>query len=540
MRKTKNQFLLFGFASKNSWRGGLIIGLVAAGLMLMQGFAYLATYPTLDERVAFAATMVNNPAIKMLYGEPVAVETAPGYMVFRTGAILALVAAIWGLMVATKRFRGTEENGQTELLMSGPFVRRQFAVETMAGIGVGVAAAYAIFTFLIGISGANANMNYDWGAAVFAGMGIFGGAAVFAALGALTSQLANGRRRATLIGVTAIVILFIMRCAGNAVDSLYWLKNFTPFGWIDKLHPLTESQPIWLVPLAIAGVIFAGGAVWICKYRDLGEGILKAREKAKSHLKTVSNNFVFTLRQMLPILTMWSTCVIFVAMLMVVLALTASDAAASSPTLIDATNALVGDSSAGMAIEFMSIGTMMIAVFLAIAVANILGQAKNEEIDGRAENMLVRRVSRVGWLASRTIVFAIAAVVVTIIANVAMWAISQYNGVNLDFAKTVWGGLNIIGPVVLALGIGVLAYGIWPRIAAWVLYVWVVYSFFLSMISSVAKFPGWLNDTSLVKWISLTPAASANWKWFGVTLAIGVAAFAAGLILFARRDIQTD
>lgn len=536
----RNKFLLFHFAARRSWRGGLIVGLLAAGLMLMQGFAYLATYPTIGERVAFAETMINNPAIKMLYGEPVAVETPPGYMIFRTGAILALIAALWGLMTATKQFRGAEDSGQTELLMSGPFVRRQYALETMGGVGVGVLVGYLVFATLLGLAGMNAEMNYSWGAAFFAGMGIFGGAAVFAAFGALVSQLANNRQRATLIGVVSIVILFVMRCAGNAVESLSWLKYFTPFGWIDKLHPLTDLHAMWLVPLIGLGLLFAGITVWICAYRDLGEGILRARDHAKSRLATVRNNFIFTVRQMWPILLAWSACVIFVAILMATLGQTAKEAAASSPALIDAVDNLSGGSGAEMVVEFISIGTMMMAVFLAVMAANVLGRARAEEIEGHAENLLVRRVSRASWLVSRMVIFAAVAVLIALFANLAMYIISHFSNINLDFANTVWGGMNIIGPVIFALGVGVLIYGIWPRIASWVLYIWVIYSFFLSMITSVAKFPEWLNNTSLLKWISLTPAADANWRWFFATLILGVIFAGVGIYLFAKRDVKTD
>ena len=61
------------------------------------------------------------------------------------------------------------------------------------------------------------------------------------------------------------------------------------------------------------------------------------------------------------------------------------------------------------------------------------------------------------------------------------------------------------------LGVGALAFGLWPRAAVAVAYGLVVWSFLVETLASVIGSNHWLLDTSLLLHIAPVPAADPNW-----------------------------
>ena len=87
------------------------------------------------------------------------------------------------------------------------------------------------------------------------------------------------------------------------------------------------------------------------------------------------------------------------------------------------------------------------------------------------------------------------------------------------------------------LGIGALAYGLWPRGAIGVAYGLVVWSFLVETIASIFDSNHWLRDTSPFLHITPAPAADPNWIAGGWLVVLGLLAAAVGVTAFARRDL---
>ena len=88
-------------------------------------------------------------------------------------------------------------------------------------------------------------------------------------------------------------------------------------------------------------------------------------------------------------------------------------------------------------------------------------------------------------------------------------AASQNTGVR--FGDLMQAGLNVAPPAVFVLGIGGLAFGLWPRGAIGVTYGLVVWSFLVETIASVFNSNHWLRDMSPLLHITPAPAADPNW-----------------------------
>jgi ABC-2 type transport system permease protein len=123
------------------------------------------------------------------------------------------------------------------------------------------------------------------------------------------------------------------------------------------------------------------------------------------------------------------------------------------------------------------------------------------------------------------------------LAGVAAWVGAASQGADIGFGELLGAGLNVSPPAVFVLGIGCLAYGLWPRGAIGVAYGLVAWSFLVETISAVVDSNHWLRDTSPVLHIAPVPAAAPNWAAAVWLVGLGAVAAAAGIAAFGRRDL---
>jgi len=112
--------------------------------------------------------------------------------------------------------------------------------------------------------------------------------------------------------------------------------------------------------------------------------------------------------------------------------------------------------------------------------------------------------------------------------------------VQVHAGSLLGGGMSLLGPVVLLLGIGVLLYGVRPRLAVGFMYAVVAWSFTSDIIASVVHLNRYVADTSLLKHISLVPAAAPDWRAFGIMACIGLVLAGLGVAGFQKRDLTLE
>ena len=198
--------------------------------------------------------------------------------------------------------------------------------------------------------------------------------------------------------------------------------------------------------------------------------------------------------------------------------------------------ARLGGTIAGAA-TYLGFVFVVAAGLMSIAVAGQVAAIRNEESTGHLENLLVRPVARWRWLTFRLGVGLALVVVASLLAGLAAWvgATSQHAGVGLG--DLLEAGLNVVPPAVFVLGVGALAFGLWPRGAIGVAYGLVVWSFLVETIAAVFDSNHWLRDTSPLLHITPVPAADPNWTAAAWLVGLGLLAAAAGVAAFDRRDL---
>lgn len=104
---------------------------------LTQATAYREGYPTVADRLDFARSVGENDAARLLYGMPHDLLSVGGYVSWRVGGSLAILAAIWALLGAVRAMRAEEDSGRAELVLAGTISRRKAFVAQLAAIGAG-------------------------------------------------------------------------------------------------------------------------------------------------------------------------------------------------------------------------------------------------------------------------------------------------------------------------------------------------------------------------------------------------------------------
>jgi ABC-2 type transport system permease protein len=530
---------LWRLGVKQTLKGAIIIGILIGLMGGVQGVGYAKTYPDNKSRAAFATTFESAPALGILYGETKNLASAAGYMVYRTVPIMALIAAIWGLMTVTKLVRGQEEDGRWEVVTSGNTTSRQALWLIMSGFATSLFVAFAIAGLIIAVIGVIPVVNMSFFASLLIALAIFLPAGLFATIGMFTSQLSLTRRRATVYGLIPLAVFFALRSIGNVLEDFYWLKDVTPFGWSDQISPVFDPQIVWLLPFSLFIPLFIAISIYLVGQRDLGASLLPESNTAKPHYALLGSPATLALRQNLPLFFGWGVLALTVSVLISAVMTVAAEAVAESPSL-GAFLSQLGGSTNDLKIAFLGAGMVFVVMILLTMATTSLASIRQSEAKSYLDNILTQPVRRSSWLVSRLLIIIIGFTLISIICSLATWAMAQLQGISLDLGNVLLVSIALIGTVVLTLGFGTLLYGILPRIAAIGMYVVISWSFLIDIIGSVIKLDDFIVKSSLFHYMSLSVAEAPDWQTFAWLLSIGIVMAAIGVVAFTKRDIVAE
>jgi ABC-2 type transport system permease protein len=513
-----------------------IWGVVFGVLVVSTVSSYASAYPTVADRLRLRASVGGNVGAEALLGPTRRIETVAGWTGWRALGLAMLIGAIWGLLAGTRFLRGEEEAGRWELLLTGATTRGRAAAQALAGLAVALLAMFAVTAIFCVVEGRSHDARFTVSASLFLAVALVASPALFVAVGAFTSQLANTRRRAAGLAAAVFGVCFVLRMVASAASSLRWVRWVTPLGWIDALHPLTGSQVWPLVPLVVLIAGLAVATVRLASARDVGAGVLPDRDTARARTALLGGPTGLAVRLVRGVAIGWIGASAALAFVMGLVARAAAKSISDTPSLRQILERLGGGRSSG-AEFYLGFAFLTVATVVALLAASQAHNLREEESEGRVENLLVRAVGRVPWLAGRLGV-ALALIVATgVLSGFAAWAGAAVEHTNVSLGRLLEGGVNVVPPAVLVLGIGTLAFGILPRAVTIVAYGLVAWSFLVELVGATVKSNRWFLDTSLFHHMKPVPAADADWTSACVMAGIGILAAAVGAVAFMRRDV---
>ncbi len=490
---------------------------------------YRHTYPTPSDRIAFARDFAGNKALRLFYGEPHDLRTIAGYTAWRVGGTLAIVAAVFGLLAAVRALRADEDAGRAELVLAGVVGRRTAYLSALAAVGAGIAILWV--AELAGFLGGGLAA----GGAAYLALATISVAPVCAGVGAVASQLAPTRRVALEVGGAAVGLLFLLRVIADTATGFGWLRWLTPLGWAEELRPFDHPEPLVLLLPAGLTVVLLLVAERMAGTRDVGTGVLPARDAAAPRLRFLSSPTAQAVRSERGSLIVWTIgIVVFAAVLGVV---SQSVTSAGIPAKVQLEIAKLGSGSITTSTGYLAFVFIFFVLAVSLFVCAQVGAARREEAEQQLETLLALPVGRRGWLGGRLVLATCAASGLSLLAGAVTWAGASAAGVTVPLPRMLEAGANCLPVALLFLGLAALAYAVVPRASAGVSYGLVAVAFLWQLVGSLLGVPHWVVELTPFAHVGLVPSEPFRAVAAGVLVSIGAVAALAALGLFRRRDV---
>jgi ABC-2 type transport system permease protein len=494
----------------------------------IQPIGYRHAYPTLDDRRAFADSFANNKGLRLFYGEPHDLLTVGGYTAWRVGGTLAIAAAVFGLLASVRALRADEDAGRTELVLAGAIGRRSLYVAVVSAIAVSSLVLWLgeLVGFLVG--------GLPAAGSAYLALATLSIVPVFAGVGALASQVAPTRRVAVELGAAVVGVCLLLRVIADTSNAA-WLRWATPLGWAEELRPFTGARPGVLVLPLVAAAALLVGAARMYGARDIGTGLLPARDSADPRLRLLSSPAAQAARTERGSLIAWGASIGLFAFVLGVVSKSVSTAGISKS--VQEEIARLGSGSIATPEGYLAFVFFFFVLALSLFVCAQVGAARHEEAEQRLETLLALPVGRRDWLGRRLLLAAAAVSALALMSGLATWLGTAAAGVGVSLPRLLEAGANCIPAALLFLGLAALAYAIVPRASAGIAYGLVAVTFLWQTVGALLGAPTWLVDLTPFAHIGLVPTQPFRAGAAAAMIAIGAGAALAALAAFRRRDL---
>ncbi len=495
----------------------------------IQPVGYRSTYPSLADRLAFAHSFANNDALRLFYGYPYDPVTVGGYSAWRVGGTLAIAAAAFGVLAAVRALRTEEDTGRAELVLAGVVSRRTVYGAALAAIAADVGILWAAECAGFVAGGLSA------GDAAYLALATVSIVPVCVGVGAVVSQLAPSRRAALQLGSAVVALLWLLRVVADTSSGAVWLRWATPLGWAELMRPFTGVQPAVLVLPAVASAALLTVGANLGARRDIGTGMLPARDTAAPRLRLLSSPTAQALRTELGSFAVWLGSVGAFAVILGMVSTSVSSAGIS--VAIQREIAKLGSGSILTPSGYLAFVFIFFIFVVSLFCCSQIAATRHEEADQQLETLLALPLSRRRWLAGRLLLAAGAAAVLSVLAGALSWAGATSQGVSISLPKMLEAGANCLPVALVFLGLAALGYAIVPRASAGLAYGLVTVAFLWNLTGSLLGAPRWLDDLTPFAHVGLVPVQPFDAGAAAALIAIAAAAALAAIWRFERRDL---
>lgn len=537
------QTVVARFVARRTLKQVLLLGVIFGFYAASKVIGFVEAYKSAAAREAFAKSFGNNTGMNALLGVPHNIGTIPGYTNWNVMGIVVLIGSIWGLNLATKYFRGEEESGRTELLLTGNTTAWQATTNTLLGLFTNLVLMYVIVAVSFTLIGKYQGVGYGTQNALFFALAAVSSTVLFVAIGAFTSQLMPTRTRATIAGAVVFAVSFLLRAVGDTT-SQHWVLNVTPLGWIENLLPLVNSKPLWLLPIFGSALILVVLTIWISGRRDIGESVFADKDSAKPRTGLLSSPFAAAIRLTRTVSVAWILAIAAMGYLYGSLTMSVVQTLGNGPGqgkgLHKALSKLTQSSHLSLATLFIGAIFLILMIAAMAYVASALGKVRDEEAQGYVDNFLVQPIGRLQWLGGRVLLVTIISLLICLFASLGLYAGQAVQHVGVPLHLLLEAGANMAAPVLFTVGACVFAFGFVPRLTHFVAYGVIGWSFLISILASGTKLSHWVLDTSVLHQTTLAPAVNPNWTVNSWMIVIGLVLCLLGMLRFNYRDLTSE
>lgn len=512
-------------------RGALIVAAICAGMSGLVAVQYQTTFQGSIDAAGLRA-LAENPAVRILFGQPAALDDAGGFTVWRTGLPVLVLSGVWALLTATRITRGEEDAGRADLMLAGrvrvvDVVLRVIAVMVLAAVLIAVAVGAAMVA-----AGTQAT-----GAMIYAGV-VLGVTSTFATAGVFAAQVMPTRSAAVGVTVGLLGIWLLLRMLADGVAQLAWLTWTTPFGLAALAAPYADNRvaPLFVLTGLAAG--FAAAGLVAAGHRDVGGALvaLPTRRAPRNGLLTSVGRFAIR-RTIRPTIS-WATGIAAYFFLVGALIASILEFFDSNRRFAElASSAGFGglDSAQGFAAALFSLLAIPTGLYAATRLATFVA----DEHARRWTAVLSAPVSRIRLACTEIAVVTAGVVTLHVVAGLAIAAGATATGAPLTLSSSLAGALNSAPIAWLAVGAGAFAVGWLPSGVQTIGALPVVGGFLLNVVTQGVRAPEWVRNLSPFAHLGAVPNAPPEWAGMAVFIGIGAIAVTVGVVGYSRRDLTT-
>lgn len=521
-------------ATRLAWRqvrrGTAVVAVLAAGMSALVVVTYDSVIASAPGGAASLAALAGNPAIRTLFGNPVALDDPGGFTVWRTGTVVAVLVAVWAALATTRVLRGEEDAGRWDLLLGGVLPVAAAVVRHLAVVLASVASVGAATTTALLLTGTSPS------GAVVHGAALTLTGAFSVAVAGLASQLLPDRGSAGGVAVAVVVAGLLVRMIGDGLDALAWLRWLSPFGLSALAEPYGADRPLPLLVLGgtTLGVLLVVPAA--ARRRDLHDGLLPVRRPRRPRTALLGSVPAFALREALRPLAGWSVGIGVFFLLIGLISRSMTDFLAQNP-MFAAMAAQAGfadlGSVEGYAATLFALLTVPVGGFVTVRVSAVAAA----ETARRLDLLLAGPGTRLRLLMSVGAAAVGGALVLTVVAGAAVWAGSVVAGSGLDAGAALAGALSTAPVAALGLGTALLALGVAPRLVGIAGMLPSAGGFLLTVIADSTDAPGWVTSISPLTHLEPVPVVPPDGVALAVMAAVGAVLAGAGAHAYRRRDL---
>lgn len=486
-----------------------------------------ALYPTARERTAYASIAADLTSQKALQGPGVGLTTTGGIAVFEVGWYLTIAVALINIVVVIRNTRAQEAAGRLELLRAGRFGVHANSVSVMvlaAGadvlLGLGVAAALAA-------AGAGGSGAIAFGVAT-AAIGI-----VFAALALVAGQVTEHARGAYGIACGALAVAYVVRAWGDVADAEV-MRLVSPLGAAQAVHPFGQTR--WWPVLVCAGVAVAAlaGALLLERMRDYDAGLLRPSTGAATAGRFTRTIPGLIIRNARATTAIWAASAAGLGIGFGAAARDVGEVAAGTQGMLN----LLAGFNVNVLDGFLAMSVLLLTVAAGGAVIAHVSALRTEELAGRADLLLSGTVRK--WrLAATHITISVT------IGGALLVAVGAGLGVSHGLRSSDPGqvvrllvaSLAQLPAVVFFAGVTMAVVGLVPRLG-WLPWVVLAGSAVVSVLGPSMKLSATVMNSSVFDHVPRLPGVPVDIVAPLTVLAVGVVLAVAGVVGFARRDLD--
>jgi polyether ionophore transport system permease protein len=438
------------------------------------------------------------------------------------------------ILLVTRHTRQEEETGRAELVSSAVVGRYAWLAASLLfvlAVNLVLAVVTALGFIAMGLPAAGS-------IALAADIGLNG--LVFAGVAAVASQLTEYARPANGIAFAVLGAAFLLRAIGDTSSELSWLSWLSPIGWAERFQPFAgERWWVLLPPVALLLVLLVVVASLLVR-RDLGAGVLATRLGSAVAPSWLGSPVGLAWRLQRGAMAGWAVGAAVAGLSFGVIAQDMAQFAAEDPETAKLLATLGGSGS--ITDIYLAATLSWVGLLAAGYAVQAILRLRAEEAEQRAEQVLATAVPRTGWAGSHLVVAAVGAAVVLgaggLLAGLAHGLRSGDLGGELP--RVLGGALVQLPAVWVMAAIGVLLFGLLPRLVVGATWAVLAVVLFVTMFGEPLRLDRWLLDLSPFAHLPRLPAAAFTATPLAWLLVAGVVLATAGLAGFRRRDLVSS